>query len=627
MSALHSLAPELTRLAGNALDASDDAMAVFLRDGEELSYVTGNAAFGRLTAWLPEAARGLGLFRLLGVASASPDGARIVAAVAAGKCVRAELACHGQTGRAYWLGLNLMPAEAAHVVLHGHDITKRRVAGLQQQAVQTLLARVFQVIDAAVAIIGADGRMLMANPALHTLLGQPAGTLEGTLALDHLDPNSRKAVEEALAQQNQDAKPCGVPVRLSRGSGDTIAARLHSALMVRPDQQRFRILTVTPDASAPDGRIPDAGQPARFREFLVAGKIRLVGLEDVRVALGARWPEMAERAMQCAEHVARKRLGPSDSFSRTEDEGLMICFGGLTEDEASFRAAMIGREITQRLIGMNHDPATARVTAITAMVELSDGKLDSAALPRLLDERLGARRVEIEARARDTLRYAMRDTRCSLEVVSQRDGKQVAHYAHLPLAAERRIVAAAGALPPEELGDFDVDALRLQLAMERAAEVSIEGAGLPLLVEVSFSVFDTRGRTKRLVDACGRLPPAVREQLTLILTERQDGLPEARLRDCLGRLRPYCREIGYGSEQLELPPAGIGAAIMVVAASAVMSGGMLREEALFQFMPQLRARGARLLVRDVPSAAMARDLREMGVDLIAVPAPEPAQAA
>ncbi len=66
---------------------------------------------------------------------------------------------------------------------------------------------------------------------------------------------------------------------------------------------------------------------------------------------------------------------------------------------------------------------------------------------------------------------------------------------------------------------------------------------------------------------------------------------------------------------------------MVVAASAVLSGGMLREEALFQFMPQLRARGGRLLVRDVPSAGMAHDLWEMGVDLIALRAPEPDQEA
>ena len=44
MPALHSLAPELRRLAGAALDASNAVVAVFLRDAEELSYVAGNLA-------------------------------------------------------------------------------------------------------------------------------------------------------------------------------------------------------------------------------------------------------------------------------------------------------------------------------------------------------------------------------------------------------------------------------------------------------------------------------------------------------------------------------------------------------------------------------------------------------
>ena len=161
----------------------------------------------------------------------------------------------------------------------------------------------------------------------------------------------------------------------------------------------------------------------------------------------------------------------------------------------------------------------------------------------------------------------MRETHCALDVVHQRDGKPVAHYARLPAIAERRIAAAACSLPPEELGDFDLDALRLQLGVERAAEVALAGAGLPLFVEIGFSVFDTRGRTKRLLDACIRLPMPVREQLTLVITERPADLHDARLRDCLQRLRPFCRDIGFGTDHLELPPAGAAFATFVVVAS------------------------------------------------------------
>lgn len=620
MPAPLSLSPELTNLVATALAASDSPVAIFRRIADELSYVAGNAAFARMAAYPPEVAPGMNLFRLLGVGADAPDRPRLVQAIAAGQGAHAELPCHGQDGRAFWLGCSLMPAEGTHFVLLGRDITERRLAAQQQQVVQALLAKVFQVIDAAVAIVGADGRVLMANPRLHTLLERPAGTLAGTVAADHIDPESRPAMEAARTRQEQDTEPYQIPVMLPRGKGGVIGVRLCSALIMRPDLPSFSILTLSPDA--------DAARPADARQFMVAGKVRLIGLHDVRATLGPRWPEMAEQAMRVAEQAARKRLGPSDSFFRTDDVGLMICFGGLTEEEASFRAALIGREIAQRLVGLTHDPTVARVTAIAAAVELPDGRLDTATLPRMLEERLGARRAEIEGRARETLRAAMLDMRCEFDVVRQRDAKPVAHYARLPAAAERRIVAAAGTLPTEELGEFDVDALRLQLAMERAAEVSAEGTGLPLLIEVSFSVFEIRGRAKRLLEACARLPPALRDQLTLVVTERPEDVPDARLRDCFQRLRPYCRELGFGTEHLELPPASAGTApvTMAIAAAAVLSAGHLREEALFQFMPRLRARGARLLVRDVPSADMARDLWEMGVDLIAMRAPEPAQA-
>lgn len=103
---------------------------------------------------------------------------------------------------------------------------------------------------------------------------------------------------------------------------------------------------------------------------------------------------------------------------------------------------------------------------------------------------------------------------------------------------------------------------------------------------------------------------------------RPADLHDARLRDCLQRLRPFCRDIGFGVDHLELPPAGAtaggGPLTLVIAASALLSGGELREELLFQFIPQIRVRGVRLLVRDVLSLGMARDRREMGVDLIAM---------
>jgi hypothetical protein len=42
--------------------------------------------------------------------------------------------------------------------------------------------------------------------------------------------------------------------------------------------------------------------------------------------------------MESAEVVLKRRCGPQDSYSRAGDTSFVVCFGGVSEQEASFRA-------------------------------------------------------------------------------------------------------------------------------------------------------------------------------------------------------------------------------------------------------------------------------------------------
>ena len=101
----------------------------------------------------------------------------------------------------------------------------------------------------------------------------------------------------------------------------------------------------------------------------IAGKIRLVGLQEVKASLGSRRAAAAERVMASAEHVIRRYCGPRDTYSRTQDGEFLVCFGEATEDEAAFRAATISREIRKRLIGEGETGPAAQVSAMTAAVK------------------------------------------------------------------------------------------------------------------------------------------------------------------------------------------------------------------------------------------------------------------
>ena len=179
--------------------------------------------------------------------------------------------------------------------------------------------------------------------------------------------------------------------------------------MQRDDLRHFRIITVLHRLDTP---------PATVH---VAGKIRLIGLDEVKEALGPRWATVAARAMSSAEHVIRRRCGSHDTWSRTADGGFLICFATATEDEAAFRASAMAREIRTRLIGEGETEATATVSAIAAAVDVPQvpGRSPDM-LAAVIAERLNSRLAQIEVRARDTLRRAVDSTSCRLEPVRDR---------------------------------------------------------------------------------------------------------------------------------------------------------------------------------------------------------------
>ena len=141
----------------------------------------------------------------------------------------------------------------------------------------------------------------------------------------------------------------------------------------------------------------------------VAGKIRLVGLDEVKEALGARWAAVAARAMASAEHVIRRHCGPRDTWSRTADGGFLICFADATEEEAGVPRRGIGARhphAPDRRRRDRRDGQRVRRSPRRWMCRMCrDDPADM--LATVIGERLNGRLAQIEAQARETLRQAV----------------------------------------------------------------------------------------------------------------------------------------------------------------------------------------------------------------------------
>jgi PAS domain S-box-containing protein len=610
----------LQQLLYQALDSADNVMLVLEQSDDDAGspIVTAtNDAFCRVSGFTQAEISDRPLVGLAASAANPATWAEIGQAAREGRSFRSELLCARKAGPPFWLGLHLMPVDEAAppcFVLFGRDITEVLRDRQQHAAVRGLLAKVFVAVQAAVAIVDENGMIMMANPALDKLLGYQAGGLIGRNCPDITAPESRDVAQEAHQRQLENEQGYTIETAMMRADGSQARVNFTSIMAEREGLRRYRILTLSPLMVA------EASPPVSVH---VAGKIKLIGLDEVKSVLGPRWEALAARVMASAEHVIRTRCGPKDTWSRTPDGEFLICFGEATEEEATFRGAAIAREVRTRLIGEGVSESIAQVTAITAAVELPDQAARSPdGLVNAISERLNARLAEIETRARQTLRQAMHGATCELAAVLSRHQRGVVcHFGSLPRMLERGIQCALTALPVRESQAFDFDRLVLGAAAEQIVAQLASGSTLPIMVTVDFEVFLDRSSIERYVAACQQLDQRLRPWLILVLAHLPLGVPQSRVQECVTRLRPFCNSVAYQAEAVEMPAivfSSLGASVVVLQEGDLNGWAPEDMAKLARLIGVVRTNRARVLVRQVSSWENAKRLLKLGVDLVAL---------
>ncbi len=615
MHASPNLPLPLETLIYRTLDHWDDILVVLQRNGDgiaDLIFRDVNRPFCNAAGYSETELKGRSLDVLIGPEADRARFAALTDAARDGRSAQLELPCTARSGRTVWIGMHLMPvpdAPGLFVVL-GRDITEPMQARQRQAAIQGLLAKVFLTVDAAVAITGSDGVLLMTNPAADRLLGYPPNGLVGRNAAELVAPDAQALASAARDRQGLDGKDYTMTVPLLRADGVQIPARMHSVRIETPDGRQFRILTVHPPAAP-----AEAIDPPRS---VLASRLSLAGLEAAKAALGTRWAATAQRAMAAAEQVIRRQLDPQDTAFRSTDSSFVVCFADTTEQVGAYRAAAIGRDIRHHLIGTGEPAGTVHLTVITAMVRVPAAS-DGARLAAFLNRELTARAGAIEETARTTLQATLASLRCERELIhSGTPDSPWGTFLSLPRTTEQQIRTAVAALPLAEAQALDLDAILLDLAAEQNAADGPASRGQNLLVEVNFDTFENRTNTDRYIGACRLLDARLRQRLVMVLTNMPPSTPRSRLLDCGMRLRPFCRTLGLALDRPEAAPCDLslsGTALIVL--DAAMLSRLPRAE-LATLLSRLQMGRSQLLVRRIASREAAAALLAMGVSLVSV---------
>jgi hypothetical protein len=308
--------------------------------------------------------------------------------------------------------------------------------------------------------------------------------------------------------------------------------------------------------------------------------------------------------MQTAEHIIRKRCGPADIYSRTDDNGFTICFSETNEVDASFRAAAIGREIRFRVIGDGENADAMQVSAVAARVALPPEEPGQSAT--LADQRrqeaLTSQLTAIEGETQVANGRSASGDGCGIETVwARKDAAVLGWYVNLPVRG------AAGVAP--------------QAARPMLEFAAKQGGEELVFVDVAFELFLVRSTAEAYLTQCRGLPPKMQRRLVLMLSGLPEGVPHSRVLDITQRLRPLCRSVGYVIDDLEFPPVDmelVKGTLLSVDAARWDGGSLLPEARLSRLLAALHAYRGRLLMRHVSNQSMARHVRGLGVDWVSV---------
>lgn len=494
-----------------------------------------------------------------------------------------------------------------------HRLSDRlRRASDKRTEIQSLLGAILNTISTPVLIANDERKVVMANPAVTAQFGWQRQEIVGRPVSGLV----MKADAGTARFQCKDATS-PIPIRLS-------------SVEVKIENRQWLVIACHQLDKAFFGGFDFGGSfeqgltvlLQRQAGHLVAGRVQMVSVDEIRERLGDYWESAAERIYAKAESVIRSRLAPEDVFKRVNEGQFIVCFGQLSDAEARAKAQTIQKEIRDKLLGSGIDPGLAKVEVDTQTVEVSEDEANGAGdLTVLVAAKL--------ARAADRLK---RDANRLLVEVLETGQLQ-----------PRPILTASGAKAEFEMAFFDaktqamvdqigivrrddtktlaqIDTLMVGRAVEHLLDTCSRRDGANLITPLHFSTLEHRHLREKILVVLRQLPPAARESLVLSIRDIPETIWPARVAEILGTVRPFSRMRMVHLDRMRLGNIRLQEAnvsLVGVSNASFIKFNEPGAKSLGDLVKEAHAASARVLVDSVPDQEAAFRLSQTGVDLLA----------
>lgn len=280
---------------------------------------------------------------------------------------------------------------------------------------------------------------------------------------------------------------------------------------------------------------------------LVAGSLELLGLDDLRQAMGDRWLALGSRAVEMAEAELRLQLDETDFYRPYGDTSFLVCFSTLDQPAADLKARQIGARIKAKLAQQIPE------VAVTLSVEHFVAAVDRKALRQGGDLPIADRLFGTLERMREEAKATARRFRTSLLRDFQILFAPVWHTSKHVVILNRCLLDMTSGCTT--LGQFQALADPLQLSrtlaeldfslltksLEVLHQMLRSGRGSAVLVPVTLRTIDDAASRQEYVRLLSLIPDSYRKFLIIEISGIPATASPERLGELITMLAPFTK--------------------------------------------------------------------------------------
>jgi len=283
--------------------------------------------------------------------------------------------------------------------------------------------------------------------------------------------------------------------------------------------------------------------------LLERGCVVVIGLEAIRNEAGARWDKMRQAIYMNLESLLRQKLCGTDYYSQLDDLSYLVSMPAASSDEAQILCVSAAYELHKTLLG-NCEITQLRISRAR--------RLDGDNLECENTEGTALAKIAWQAGLKVTGSIEQDHFQSTVLVPSSATSSHpppthrftplwdVQNEAITTYRCETVIESSLfEAIQPHANFKTDLSNLlfRLRFATETLANHLAAGRKYLLSLPISYELLGSPVARMEVASLCRNLSSAMRPYLQFEIGEMPYGVPQSRLSELVGSLRPFCRGV------------------------------------------------------------------------------------